>query len=369
MPEAVRDEALTSPALVIDLEALDANIAAMAAHARAAGVVLRPHAKSHKCPEIARRLAAAGAVGASCATLAEAEALAAAGIGGLLVTSPVAGPEAMGRIARLLLRGADLSVVVDDPAALDPLAAAARAAVRDLPVLAELDVGQGRTGCATPEAAVALARAVATTPGLCFAGVHGYWGHLQQATPRAERLARIEPQAERLRALVTGLAAVGLPAGVVTGGGTGTSFLDPDLDLFTEIQPGSYLFLDSAYGALDIDGSGRPGAPFAPALAVSALVVSAIRPGRAIVAAGLKAFATDSGHPEPLRGAPPGAVYGFMGDEHGALDHEPGGGALRPGDRVEFLVSHCDPTVNLYSSLHVRRGVRIVDVWPIAGRY
>lgn len=363
------DDGLPAPALVLDLAAMEANIATMAARAAAAGIRLRPHAKAHKCPEIARRLVAAGAAGASCAVLAEAEAMAAAGIGGLLVTSPVVGAAAADRVHRLLLRGADLAVVADDPATLPPLAAAARAAGRSLPVLVEVDVGQARTGVGGPDEAVALARAIAACEGLHYAGVQGYWGHLQQVMPFAERRARVAAQAARLAEVIAALHAADLPATLVTGGGTGTAMIDLDMRLLTEIQPGSYLFLDSAYGAVTLDGGEVPGAPFRPTLFVSAQVVSAQRPGRAIVNAGLKAFAADSGRPLPVLGAPPGATYRFMGDEHGAVDFDPAQGTLRTGDRVEFLTSHCDPTVNLHSVFHVRVEGRIQDIWPITARY
>jgi D-serine deaminase-like pyridoxal phosphate-dependent protein len=362
----VSGEGLATPALLLDLDALERNIATMAAHARAAGVGLRPHAKSHKCPEIARRLAAAGALGPACATVGEAEAMAAAGIGGILVTSPLVGAAMLDRLRRLLLRGADLRVVADDPRTLPGLAAAAAAAGRTLPVLVELDVGQARTGCPDPEAGLALARAIAATPGLGFAGVQAYWGNIQQLMPFAARAAEAQARAGRLAALLELLADAGLRAAIVTGGGTGTSFIDPSLGLFTEIQPGSYLFLDSAYGAIPIAADGSP---FVPALHVAATVVTAVRPGRVVVNAGFKALATDSGRPVPVRGAPPGATYSFMGDEHGGIDFDPALPGPRPGDRIDLLTSHCDPTVNLHARYVVMRGGEIVDHWPVAGRY
>ena len=131
------------------------------------------------------------------------------------------------------------------------------------------------------------------------------------------------------------------------------------------MQPGSFLFLDSCYGAITISETENP---FEPSLFVAASVVSAIRPGRAIVNAGWKAFATDSGMPVPRRGAPPGATYRYMGDEHGAVDFV-NAAAPAPGAAIEFLTSHCDPTVNLYGRLHVVRGEEVVDVWSICARY
>jgi 3-hydroxy-D-aspartate aldolase len=168
-----------------------------------------------------------------------------------------------------------------------------------------------------------------------------------------------------VRGVVAALVSAGLPPAIVTGGGTGSHRIDAAMGLFTEIQPGSYLFMDSCYGAISISENDNP---FVPSLFVAATVVSANKPGRVVVNAGWKAFATDSGKPVALRGAPPGAAFRFMGDEHGALDFEGDGGPAL-GSIIEFLTSHCDPTVNLYSAFHVVRGDKVIDVWPIKARY
>jgi D-serine deaminase-like pyridoxal phosphate-dependent protein len=360
----MRRDQLPTPALLLDLDAMDRNIATMAGHARATGVGLRPHAKSHKCVEIARRLARAGALGPACATIAEAEAMAAGGMTGILVTSPMATADMLARVGRLLGRGADLTLVVDDPANAAALAGLAAGQGVTLPVIVELDVGVGRTGCREVADAVALARLIAGHGALRFAGVQAYWGNLQQIMPLAERERRVDAQAERLASLLTALRDIGLPAEIVTGGGTGTVFLDPATRLFTELQPGSFLFLDSCYGTIPLRGNDNP---FVPALFVAAGVVSARQPRRVIVNAGYKALATDSGTPTPVRGAPPGSTYRFMGDEHGAIDlgHGP---APALGDVIELLTPHCDPTVNLHARYQVVRGEQVVDVWPIAAR-
>jgi D-serine deaminase-like pyridoxal phosphate-dependent protein len=356
--------AVATPALVLDLEAMERNIATMMRRAQEMGVSIRPHAKSHKCAEIARRLRKAGAVGACCATIGEAEALAAAGIEGLLITSPMSTPTLIERVERLVLRGADLMLVVDSPSTLAPLAAVASAAGRQLPLIVELDVGVGRTGCRSVEAAVELARLIASTAGLAFAGVQAYWGNLQQVMPFEEREQRVAVQADRLRTLIEALRGAGVAPGIVTGSGTGTHAIDGRLGLFTELQPGSFLFLDSCYGAVPL---GRDGNPFEASLFVAASVISANDPDRAIVDAGWKAFATDSGLPRPMRGAPQGATYRYMGDEHGAVEGL-GEAPLAIGDRVELQVSHCDPTVNLHRHFVVVRGDRVVDHWTILAR-
>jgi D-serine deaminase-like pyridoxal phosphate-dependent protein len=336
----------------------------MAEFARSRGIRLRPHAKSHKSVDIARRLVAAGAGGACCATIGEAEALAAGGIGGLLITSPLTAPHMLERLCRLRGRGADVMVVADDIGNVARLAEVAAARGTTLPVLVELDVGIGRTGCADVAGAIAVARAIAGHASLSFAGVQAYWGHLQQVMPYAERQRRVEEQAVRVRQLVSGLAAIGMKPKLVTGGGTGTHWIDASLKLFTELQVGSFLFLDSLYGATEL----VPGSnPFTPSLFVAASVVSASHPGKVIVNAGYKAFATDSGKPVPALGAPEEATYRFMGDEHGAVEF---GNRPAPalGAVIEFLTPHCDPTVNLYSCYRVVRGGEVVDEWPISAR-
>jgi 3-hydroxy-D-aspartate aldolase len=361
----MRRTEVPTPALLVDLDTLDHNIALMRDYAAAHGIKLRPHAKSHKCREIARRIMAAGAIGASCATLGEAEALAAGGIRGLLVTAPLVSRDHLQRLRRLLLRGADIAVVVEDAGVVSQLAALAAASGRAMDVVVDLDVGMGRTGCVDIADVVALARQLADSSALNFAGIQAYWGNLQHVSPFAERTRLIAIQAERVRGAIAALTSAGLSPAIVTGGGTGSHRIDVAMGLFTEIQPGSYLFMDSCYRAISITEDDNP---FAPSLFVAATVVSANKPGRTVVNAGWKAFATDSGQPVALRGAPAGASFRFMGDEHGALDFDSGAGPAL-GSTVEFLTSHCDPTVNLYSAFHVVRGDEVIDVWTIDGRY
>lgn len=361
----MRRDHVRTPALVLDLDVLDSNIAIMAAQAKTLGSGLRPHAKSHKSAEIARRLVAAGALGASCATIGEAEGLAAAGIPGILVTSPMSTDDMLARLRALLLRGADIKVVADDPRNVDALAQLAGACGHKLPVIVELDVGQGRTGCIEIDDAIALARQISRSSALEFAGIQAYWGNLQQVLPFDERKAQVANRMERLRGLLAGLTEASLKPGIVSGSGTGTHWLDAQHGIFTELQPGSFLFLDSCYQPLPLTPEGNP---FSASLFVAAGVVTANRAGRVIVNAGFKALATDSGCPVPMRGVARGATYRFMGDEHGAVEFDAEAPKLELGATIELLTPHCDPTVNLHARYCVVRGDDVIDEWPIMAR-
>lgn len=352
---------LNTPVLVLDLDVLEANIAAMARLAAARGVALRPHAKTHKSVDIARRQIAAGAVGLCCAKLGEAEALAEGGVGGLLITSPVVSAPAVERLAALHTR-ADVMAAADHPDVVEALGRAAAGAERPLRLVVDVDPGLHRTGVASAADAVELARRIAERPTLDYAGVQFYCGREQHIEAYAERRAAIEAKTAYLRQVLAALTEAGLPPPMVTGGGTGTHRIDLELGVFTELQVGSYVFMDREY--LDCDLTGDGAALFAPALFVDARVVSANTPGLATVDAGLKAFATEAGPPRIVAGAPQGARYVFMGDEHGAIL----GADLPVDDLVSLIVPHCDPTVNLYDSYHVVRGDTLVDIWPVSAR-
>ena len=359
---------LATPCLTLDLDAFEANLAAMAAWAKGVGIGLRPHGKAHKCPEIARRQIAAGALGVCAATLGEAEAFVEGGVENVLVTSPLVAPGKAARAAALRKRAAGLMVTAEHSDAVDALAAAARAAGVALDVVVEIDVGTARTGVATPADALALAQRIAANPPLRFAGVQGYAGHLQHIYAYADRLERHRATMAPLAEAVRLLREAGLPPGIVTGGGTGSHRLEPKLGLLTELQVGSYVFMDVDYAAVDLTGPESNAQPFRPALFVQASVVSVNRPGVAIIDAGLKAFATDGPKPAVHDGAPAGTLYRYKGDEHGALDLPPGAAPLPLGATVTLVAPHCDPTVNLYDAYHVVRGDTLVDIWPVAGR-
>jgi len=286
------------------------------------------------------------------------------GIGSILITSPVVSAPAIARLITLNLGIADLRVTVDNPANVEMLADAARASGKPLLVLVDIDPGIRRTGVASPEAAVKLAKLVASTSSLRLLGVQYYCGREQHVESYVERLAAIEERTIYLQSIVSDLTDVGLPPEVITGGGTGTHRIDARLGAFSELQVGSYVFMDRQYSECDLTGQGD--APFETSLMIDARVVSANTPGLATIDSGFKSMSTDGGPPTILSGAPSGAAFHFMGDEHGLIVAPDTTFAI--GDVVTLATPHCDPTVNLYDAYHVVRGDTLVDIWRVQGR-
>jgi len=356
--------ALNTPVLVLDREALDRNIATMAALAKERGVTLRPHAKTHKSIAIGRRQIAAGAVGLCCAKLGEAEALAEGGLAGLHITSPVVTPQAIVRLVALNAASEGLSVAVDSPDNVAALGHAASGAGQVLGVFIDLDPGIHRTGVTSPDAAVGLAKAIAAQSGLKYRGLQYYCGLQQHIEDYAARRAAIEERTVYLSSVIAALTEAGFAPEIVTGGGTGTHAIDLDLGVFTELQVGSYVFMDRQYNDCDLTGDGA--APFETSLFVDASIVSANTPGLSTIDAGFKSLSTDGGSPSIAAGAPADAHFMFMGDEHSALI---GAEAQLPiGRRVTLVVPHCDPTVNLYDFYHVIRDNTLIEIWPVSAR-
>jgi D-serine deaminase-like pyridoxal phosphate-dependent protein len=358
--------ALTTPALVIDLDAMEHNIARMAEHCRKHGVALRPHAKTHKSIRIAQLQIAAGAVGICAATLGEAEVLAGAGIPGVLITSPVVGEARIARLIALNEKATGLKVVTDNVAVAEALSRAASESGKPLEVFVELDIGTRRTGARTPEAALAVARQVAKSNSLVFAGIHAYAGHLQHIADYAARRTEADRCARPLAVFTEQLDAEGIRPPIVSGAGTGSHEIDALRGNYSEMQCGSYIFTDVQYNACAL----RQGAaqPFETGLFVQLTVISSNGDGQPITDGGLKRFATDGPVPAILSGAPAGSKYIFKGDEHGAIVLPDGIKDLPIGSKIECLSPHCDPTVNLYDHYHVVRGDTLVDIWPVDAR-
>lgn len=357
---------LNTPVLVLDLDALDRNIAAMAALTARHGVGLRPHAKTHKSVDIATRQLAAGASGLCCAKIGEAEVLADGGITGILITSPIAAPRAIERLAVLAKRAGGLMATIDHPAVAERIDAALASEEAMLGVIIDIDPGIARTGVASPEAAVELAQRIAALPRLRLRGVQYYCGREQHIEGFDDRRAAIVERTDYLNSVIFALTNAGFAPGIITGSGTGTHRIDLDLGVFTELQTGSYVFMDKQY--LDCDLTGDGVVPFETSLGVDARVVSANRPGLVTIDAGYKSLSTDGGVAVVRRGAPEDAHFAFMGDEHAALIAPGIGERLAPGDPVTLTVPHCDPTVNLYDHYHVVEDDTLVAIWPVSAR-
>ena len=358
-----------TPALVIDLDAFERNLARMADFARRAGVRLRPHAKTHKSPIIGAMQVARGAVGVCCQKVSEAEAMVAGGIADVLVSNEVAGGAKLDRLAALARR-AKVAVCVDDPDGVAEIeAAAAKAGVR-IDVLVEIDVGGRRCGAAPGAPVAQIASVIARMQHLRFAGLQAYHGSAQHVRDAGERRAQIARAVADVRATVLELEAVGLQAEIIGGAGTGTYENEAASGLYTELQPGSYIFMDADY-ARNKGADGGPFDAFEHALFVYATVMSAPAPERRIVDAGHKALAVDSGMPMPWQ--LPGALYHRPSDEHGILDVTACARPPARGDKVLLVPGHCDPTVNLHDWYVGVRGLgsdqaRVESLWPVAAR-
>ena len=360
-----------TPALIVELDAFERNIARMAekvAAMRACGgnpaLQLRPHAKTHKSPDIAARQVAAGAAGVCVQKVAEAEALVDGGITDVLVSNEVVGRSKLERLAALARR-ATIAVCVDHPDNARALSAAMVAAGATIDVLVEIDVGAGRCGVPPGEPAAALAQQVAALPGLRFAGLQAYHGsaqHLRTVAERQQAIGGAVAKAAQTRALVE---ALGIPVPRITGAGTGTFELEGASGVYTELQAGSYIFLDADY-ARNRAASGSTFAEFEHSLFILATVMSRPVPGRAVCDVGHKASSSDSGYPT----VPDieGASYVGASDEHGVLRLDRPEVALAIGDKVRLIPGHCDPTVNLHDWFVGVRNGRVESLWPVSGR-
>jgi D-serine deaminase-like pyridoxal phosphate-dependent protein len=360
--------ALDTPALVLDIDVMQANIDSMAAYARDHGFQLRPVAKIHKSVDVARLQVAAGANGVTCATLAECEAMTDGGVPGCLLFTSVVSAQKLARLAALNARAEDLIVVADNPGNLLQLAETGRASGRPLQVLVDIEVGGRRTGIAGDERILEFAKRVAETDGLLYAGVQAYVGDYQNTVDYDARRARSRELLAPLVPLVERLKDEGLAPRIVSGGGTGTHDFDHELGVLTEFQVGSYVFMDVNYR--DVVMRKRDPHPFGFALSVRTTVVSAEQPGFVITDAGMKELDAMLGlkYPAILRGAPDGAKYALAGDDMGRIEFTDASDRLAAGDVIDVLPAHCYATLNMYSHYHVVRGDELIDIWPIGAR-
>lgn len=354
----MRVEELDTPALLLDLATFERNLTKMAAFFADKPATIRPHSKSHKCPQIALRQLEAGAIGITCAKLSEAEVMASAGIRDILVANQVSGVVKIDR-ATDLAGQCDLMVAVDDADNVRHLSEACTAKGVTLRVLVEVDVGMARCGVLPGEPALDLARRVAEAASLRLEGLMAYEGHLVMVEDPGERAQKVRAAFEPLEQTVALLERDGLPVEIVSSGGTGTYHITGTLPFVTEIQCGSYVLMDTKYRTIQPD--------FEPSLTVLSTVVSRPVPERIVVDAGLKSMTIEFGWPLPLDGE--GVSVRHLSEEHGNLDLADGGRFDgKPGDRFRFMPSHCCTTVNLHEAFHVIEDGKLIDIWPIAAR-
>ena len=359
----MREDEIDTPALVIDLDAFEHNLDTMAAFVAGTRTKLRAHAKTHKSPVIALQQMARGAVGQCVQKVAEAEVLAWGGVPDILVSNEVVGAAKLARLAALG-RIARVAVCADDAEQVAACETAAADAGLRLSVLVEIDAGGGRCGVAPGPEAVALAQRIAASPHLRFGGIQAYHGGAQHLRTPAERAAATGIAVDGARRTVEQLRQVGLDCPIVGGAGTGTFALEAASGVYNELQAGSYCFMDVDY-ALNLDEAGKPVTTFRHALFVLATVMSAARPGVAVVDAGHKAIAVDCGLPgvwqRDIR-------YVGASDEHGTLQFGPETASPKLGEKLRLVPGHCDPTVDRHDWYVGVRGGRVECLWPVAAR-
>ena len=355
---------LDTPCLVVNQDKLEQNVRAMQEHVTRFAKKLRPHAKTHKCSKIARMQMEAGAVGICVAKVSEAEVLVRSGVKGTLITSPVVTDYKIATLMDCLSLDPDLMVVVDNSANAQKLSEEAKRRGLRLYVLVDLDPGMGRTGVSFKDG-LALGQSIHSLPGLRLRGVQCYAGHVQHIPSFEERVHTSLGWMEQAAAVVRQFRDKGLPCEIFTGSGTGTCEIDGKIPELTDLQAGSYTMMDAEY--LGIGSSDNPTRfeKFPPALTLLTSVINTNHADHVTVDAGLKALYHDGATPYVLNPTSPDLRYEWRGDEHGQIVFPPGSTRFNLGDVLELVVSHCDPTVNLFDVLYMTRDDVVTDVWPV----
>lgn len=358
-------EEVDTPALLLDLDAFERNLDRMAAAIADKPVKLRPHSKSHKCAVIGLAQMARGAVGLCCQKVGEAEAMVAGGVPNVLISNQIVGRPKLLRLAALSKQAEWVGVCADHPDNVAQLNDAAEAMNATINVLVEIDTGAARCGVAPGQAAVDLAKQIDSATNLNFSGLQAYQGRAQHIRDYAERQQAADAGVVLTRETVEALSAAGLDCEIVGGAGTGTFQFETAGGIHNELQAGSYVFMDADYGK-NFDAGGEFFQDFDNSLFVYVTVMSAPTEDRALVDAGLKALAMDSG-PPAVAGMPE-VAFGRASDEHGILDTSKTNHPVRLGDKLKLIPGHCDPTVNLYDWYVGYRGNRVEALWPIVAR-
>ncbi len=361
------DEAdIQTPALVLDLDALERNIKKMGDYARAHSMRHRVHGKMHKSVDVAKlQESLGGAVGVCCQKVSEAEVFARGGIKDILVSNQVRDAAKIDRLSRLPKLGARTIVCVDDLANVADLSAAAQKHGTEIECFVEIDCGAGRCGVTTTEAVVEIARAIDAAPGLKFTGIQAYQGAMQHMDSYTDRKAKLDIAIAQVADAVEGLKAAGLTCELVSGGGTGSYYFESNSGVYNELQCGSYAFMDADYGRiLDQDGKRIDQGEWENAFFILTQVMSHAKADKAICDAGLKAQSVDSGLPVIFGRTD--VTYVKCSDEHGVISDPEG--VLQVGDKLKLVPGHCDPTANVHDWYVGVRNGKVECLWPVSAR-
>jgi 3-hydroxy-D-aspartate aldolase len=361
------DEAeVQTPALIVDLDALERNIVKMRDLCRQMGVRHRAHGKMHKSVDVARiQIELGEAVGLCCQKVSEAESFVRAGIEDMLVSNQVRDLAKIDRLAQLPKLGARIIVCVDDPANVADLSAAATRHATTIECLVEIDCGAGRCGVTATSQMLAIAKAIASAPGLKFSGIQAYQGAMQHLDQYEDREAKVDIAVAMVSKAVDALKAEGLSCDIVTGGGTGSYCFEGTSGVYNELQCGSYAFMDADYGRiLDKHGRRIDQGEWENALFILTSVMSHAKADQAVCDAGLKAQSVDSGLPVVFGRSD--VTYVKCSDEHGVIADPDG--VLKVNDKLRLVPGHCDPTCNVYDWYVGVRGGKVEAVWPVTAR-
>lgn len=357
---------IQTPALVLDLDALERNVKKMGDYAKAHGMRHRAHGKMHKSVDVLKlQMELGGAAGVCCQKVSEAEVFVRGGIKDVLVSNQVRDPAKIDRLAGLPKHGAQITVCVDDVANIAELSEAAQKHGTELGIFVEIDCGAGRCGVTTTEAVVEIVKAVEAAPNLTYKGIQAYQGAMQHMDSYADRKAKIDAAVAQVGDAVAALKALGIETGLVSGGGTGSYYFESNSGLYNELQCGSYAFMDADYGRiLDEDGKRIDAGEWENAFFILTSVMSHAKADKAICDAGLKAQSVDSGLPFIF--GRDDVEYIKCSDEHGVISDPKG--ALKVGDKLRLVPGHCDPTANVHDWYVGVRNGKVETVWPVSAR-
>lgn len=363
-------DVLDTPAMIVDLTLMEANIARLMGQFLEKNIHVRPHLKTVKSPVLAQMLLAAGAIGGCVAKVSEAEIMAQAGIEDLLITTEIVGRPKLTRLAALVQEHPTIKVVVDSLIGVQALNQAMADAQVEIDVLLDLNVGQNRCGVQSGAEALRLAHHISKLSNLRLVGIQGYEGHLQHVHDPQERAQRCGQAMQLLTETAALLAAEGFSLQIVTTGGTGTAEICSGYAGITEVQPGSFVFMD-------VDYRNAIGSIYSNALTILATVISRSGPTRVVVDAGLKSLSIDSGMPEPIKLSGNASInalaYQPAGDEHGIITWTQSLDSAQPpylevGARIALIPSHIDTTINLHDTYYAHRNGVLEAIWPVATR-